>query len=109
MLKYSLGIDLSMETFHACLSVIDFNQQVKVKASRKFSNTVTGFKELCQWIEKHYKQRDIPLIIAMEATEVYYESCALYLVRANYKVAVILPNKPKSICKPLVLRLKPIK
>jgi len=50
MLKYSLGIDVSKKDFHACLSVIDVNQHVKVKASRKFSNNQQGFKELLLWL-----------------------------------------------------------
>ena len=77
MLKYSLGIDISMKIFHVCLSVIDNNQHMKVKASRKFSNTATGCKELCDWVEKNYKQKDIPLQIVMEATGLYYEQCAM--------------------------------
>ncbi len=57
MIKYSLGIDISMKIFHACLSVIDTQQQVKIKATRKFDNNASGFKELQYWIQKHYKQQ----------------------------------------------------
>lgn len=45
MIKYSLGVDISMKSFHACLSIIDDQQQVKVKASRKFTNNAAGFKD----------------------------------------------------------------
>src|SRR5687767_5058348 len=96
MIKYSLGIDISMKMFYACLSVIDSQQQIKVKASRKFANNVTGFKELQGWIEKHYKQKDIPLQIVMEATGVYYEQCAMYLFKKGFTVIVVLPNKAKK-------------
>lgn len=71
MVKYSLGIDMSFKSFHACLSAIGHDQQVKVKASTTFSNNEEGFKLLINWINKHYKQKDLPLVIMMEATGVY--------------------------------------
>ncbi len=106
MIKYSLGIDISMKMFHACLSVIDDKQQVRVKSSKKFSNNVTGFKELWWWIEKHYKQKQIPLHIIMEATGVYYEHCALYLFKQGFTLAVVLPNKAKKYLQATGLKSK---
>ena len=96
MIKYSLGIDVSMKLFHACLSVIDMQQQVKVKALRKFTNNQRGFIELYEWLQKHYKDQDIPLHIVMEATGVYYEQCAMYLYQKGLTVIVVLPNKSKK-------------
>ena|SRR6266496_788245 len=106
MIKYSLGIDISMKMFHVCLSVIDNQQQIKVKASRKFTNNVAGFKELCDWIKKHYKQQDIPLHIIMEATGVYYEQCAMYLYKKGFTVIVVLPNKAKKYLQATGLKSK---
>src|ERR1044071_2601656 len=96
MLKYSLGLDISSKSFHACLSLIDQDQQVKVKASTTFSNNEEGFKLLISWINKFYKQTDLPLLIVMEASGVYYEKCALTLFLAGYKVSVVLPNVAKK-------------
>jgi len=95
-----------MKTFQACLSVIDNQQQVKVKASRKFTNNLTGFKELHTWIMKHYKQQDIPLQIIMEATGVYYEQCAMYLYKKKFTVTVVLPNKAKKYLQATGLKSK---
>jgi transposase len=106
MIKYSLGIDISMKMFHACLSVIDSQQQIKVKASRKFTNNVTGFKEMHEWIEKHYKLKDIPFQIVMEATGVYYEQCAMYLFKNGFTVVVVLPNKAKKYLQATGLKSK---
>jgi transposase len=106
MIKYSVGIDISMKSFHACLSVIDCQQQVKVKASRKFTNNATGFKELQNWIQKQYKQNDIPLQIVMEATGVYYEQSAMYLFKQGFTVAVALPNKAKKYLQSTGLKSK---
>jgi len=106
MLKYSLGIDISKKDFHACLSVIDVNQQVKVKASRKFSNNEQGFKELISWLGNHRKEGRVPLTIVMEATGVYYESCAMFLFKAGLQVAIVLPNKAKKYLQAIGLKTK---
>lgn len=106
MLKYSLGIDVSKKEFHACLSVIDANQQVKVKASRKFVNQQQGFCDLKGWIARHRKEIQIPLAITMEATGVYFEACALFLFKEGYAVSVVLPNKAKQYLKAVGLKTK---
>jgi transposase len=96
MLKYSVGLDISAKTIHACISGIDVAQKVTVKSSCKIDNTLTGFKQLDQWVNKHYRQKDAPLVVNMEATGVYYENCALYLFKGSYSVSVLLPNKAKK-------------
>jgi transposase len=106
MLKYSLGLDISSKKFDACMSVIDMQQTVKVKATSSFTNDILGFKKLNVWIAKHYKAHEVPLTICMEATGVYYECCALFLYQKDYKVAVILPNKAKKYLQSLGLKSK---
>jgi transposase len=106
MLKYSLGIDMSAKDFHCCISSIDEKQVVKVLATSKFYNTLTGFKALDSWIRKHRKDKALRFVIVMEATGVYYENCAYYLSQAGYYVSVVLPNKAKSYLKGLGLKSK---
>ena len=96
MLKYSLGLDISAKTIYACISGIDAAQKVTVKSSCKIANTLAGFKQLDQWVGKHYKQTCVPLVVNMEATGVYYENCALFLFKEGYSVSVLLPNKAKK-------------
>jgi transposase len=106
MLKYSLGIDISKKDFHACLSVIDQAQQVKVKASRKFANQQDGFKELLSWLVNQKKNISVPLVIVMEATGVYYESCAMFFFKAGLQVSIVLPNKAKKYLQAIGLKTK---
>ncbi len=106
MIKYALGIDISMKTFHVCLSTIDLQQHLKVKASSSFTNNVNGFKQLVSWLNRHYKLEQIPLLVAMEATGVYYEQCAMYLVNSGFNVAVVLPNKAKKYLQAMGLKSK---
>lgn len=104
--KYSVGIDISYETFDANFSVIDSDQKVKIIGSHKFENTPNGFA-LCQkWIEKNRKQKDIRLVTTMEATGVYYENCALFLFKKGYTIAVVLPNKAKKYMQSTGLKSK---
>jgi transposase len=96
MLKYSIGIDVSAKDLYVCICVIDALQKVTIKSSCRVANNATGFKTLITWITKHYKNKDVPLVIVMEATGVYYENCALYLNKNGYNVSVLLPNKAKK-------------
>lgn len=106
MLKYSIGLDISSKKINACLSVIDAAQRVSIKSSTTISNTIKGFEQLITWLLKHYKDKEIPLVVCMEATGVYYENCALYLSEKGYKVSVILPNKAKRYLQSLGLKSK---
>jgi transposase len=106
IIKWSLGIDVSLKMLRCCLSSIDESQSVKVKASRKLSNTASGLEELLSWISRHYKDRQAALTITMEATGVYYERCALLLQSKAYRISVILPTKSKRYLQALGLKTK---
>ena len=95
LLKYSVGVDISKEKLDACVSVIDINQRVVVKATRQFDNTLSGFKQFAVWIKKNHKA-NIALVVIMEATGVYYERFALHLSHKGVNVIVVLPNKAKK-------------
>jgi transposase len=66
-LKQSVGFDLSKDKFDACFSIIDTDQKVTIKATRKFANQLKGFQELDQWIAKH-NDPSLPMVYVMEAT-----------------------------------------
>ncbi len=106
MLKYSVGLDVSSKKIDGCISVIDTNQKVIVKSSIVFSNDLKGFKILENWILKHHKEKNIPLVVCMEATGIYYESCALYLFEKKFNVSVVLPNKAKQYFQAIGLKSK---
>lgn len=96
MLKYSVGLDVSSANIHACFSVIDFEQRVKVISSKVIDNCPKGFEALISWVEKCRKIKELPLVIGMEATGIYHEECAYYLHEKEYAVCVILPNYAKK-------------
>ena len=95
LIKYSVGIDVSKDKIHACICEIDSEQKVKIKSSRQFLNSKNDFICLEQWLNKHRKP-DMPLVICMEATGIYYERLAFHLQQKDYLVSVLLPSKAKK-------------
>jgi transposase len=95
LLKYSVGIDISQKDFSACISGIDSEQKVKIKATRKFANTGQGFQDLLVWVDKH-RSEAIAVVFMLEATGVYYENLAWYLFDRERVVIVVVPSKAKK-------------
>jgi len=106
MLKYSVGLDISSKKNDCCFSSIDMGQKVTVQSTVMVPNDPKGFNLLLGWIEKNHRQKEIPLVICMEATGVYYESCALYPFEKGYRISVVLPNKAKKYLQALGLKSK---
>lgn len=104
-LKYGLGIDMAMEKFDACISVIDKQQHVMIRAQCSFSNNKNGFETFILWVTKNTKLA-IPAVYLMEATGIYYEQLAWFLHNKNYSVSVVLPNKAKKYKEALGLKSK---
>lgn len=103
--KYSIGIDISKEDFKACFVVIKSDQTIKVKASRTFSNTLSGFKDFNKWYLKHQKE-DFPLVFVLEATGSYHEQLSWFLYKEGQKLSVVLPNRAKAYMSSLGLKSK---
>ena len=105
-LKYSAGLDIASKKIDICMSVIDSNQRVIIVSSKSFLNTLNGFKDMHEWIVKNHKEKEVPLVLCMEATGVYHENCALYFSERKYKTSIILPNKAKHYLISLGLKSK---
>lgn len=104
-LKYGVGLDISKDMFDACISVIDTEQKITIKATSRFSNSLKGFNNFWQWAKRHLKL-PLPAVYLMEATGVYHEQFAWFLYDKQAKVVVILPNKAKKYKESLGLKSK---
>ncbi len=104
--KYGIGIDISKDSFHACLMAIDASQRLKIRATRKFDNTPKGGNELMSWVDHHRKDCTLPTHYLMEATGVYAESLALQLHQHGAYVCVVLPQKAAYYVKALGIKTK---
>lgn len=104
-IKQVIGIDVSKDTFHVCLGIIDESQSIKVLKQSSFTNNEKGFKQLLSWKQKNYLT-DISLWYVMEATGVYYENLAYFLSEHKERISVLLPNKSKNFAKSLDIKTK---
>ena len=105
-LKHGLGIDMAMEKFDACLSIIDEQQRVIIRAQCSFKNNKKGFETFLTWVVKNTKQFEVPVVYLMEATGIYYEQLAWFLHKQGSSVSVVLPNKAKKYKAALGLKSK---
>lgn len=101
MSKLIIGIDIAKDEFKSCILSEQPSGGSKIKGSRTFDNTLSGYARLLQWVEKRIKPHHDSILYAMEATGVYYENLAYYLHDHNQQVSVLLPNTVKYFAKSL--------
>lgn len=82
-----LGIDISKETFDACLMVEGNLRQ------ERFENVPAGFKKLQRWVNRHATER---VHACMEATGQYGEALADFLFQQGYWISVVNPARIKA-------------
>jgi transposase len=92
-----LGIDLSKDTFHACLL------SSRGEGKKVFPNSPKGFEQLVAWL-KNRQASDVD--ICMEATGAYWETLAYYLHGLEYRVSVVNPARIKAFAQSELLRTK---
>lgn len=103
--KYSVGVDMSKKNYKACVVALNDNQEIKVKASRTFPNTLHGFEHFKGWYSKHLKE-DIPVVFVMEATGSYHEQLTWFLHNEDQSVSIVLPNRAKAYMTSLGIKSK---
>lgn len=104
-IQQNIGIDVSKDSLAVCFSEKLSDQRIRIKGTRKFKNTVLGFKELISWVEKR-RIEDVLFTFTLEATGVYYEELAYFLYNKDYELSVLLPNKSKAYFKSLNIKTK---
>ena len=93
--KYSIGMDMAKRNFKACLCALNDNQEVKVKASSTFDNTLSGYNKFWLWQLKHQKETS-SICFTMESTGSYHEKVAWFLYNKKQVVNIVLPNRAKA-------------
>jgi transposase len=92
ILKQVLGIDVAQKELVVSLGRMDSHLSIECYASKVFSNSQKGFAELVKWVNK-LTEPTIAVRYVMEATGVYHEALAYFLVDQGLEVSVVLPNK----------------
>jgi transposase len=93
-----LGIDLAKKTFDVTLLT-----PAGARHHHTFPNTPTGFRDLWRWVKQHGARS---VRACMEATNVYWESLAQYLVEQDATVHVVNPARIKGYAQSQMLRNK---
>lgn len=92
ILKQSVGIDVAQKELVVSLGRLTENLSAELYASKVFPNTKKGHHALIEWTKK-YSDSSVSLQFVMEATGIYHEALAYFLVDLSFHVVVVLPNK----------------
>jgi transposase len=105
--KQNVGLDISKDDFKACYSGMSSDMEIVKLSSKTFDNTPKGFASFLEWVLQT-NGKDVQQLpgFTMEATGVYYENLAYFLVENGYTVHVVLPNHAKKYGLSLGVRSK---
>ena len=79
----------------------DLNAEIYSK--RVFANRESGFAALVKWLEKQ-TNRSLSVQVVMEATGVYHQKLAYYLIDRGYSPSIVLPNKVSNYMRTLEIK-----
>ena len=97
-IKHAAGIDCGMQELVVSFGLLMINGSFICKLTKAFANTAQGFKQLLHWV-KEISTGDVKLLFVMEATGVYHEKLAYYLIANECRVSIVLPNKVNAFAK----------
>jgi len=104
VLKQSIGIDVSKDTFSCCFGCKDDSSNEHFSKPKSFENSPDGFDEFMNWVNE--QSCSIETWYVMEATGVYYENLAYWLLEQGLSVSVIIPSKVNHYAKTLEIKTK---
>lgn len=103
VIKQVLGIDVAQKELVVCLARMHDDWTAELYAHKTFTNTAKGFEALVQWTRK-LTIPDVSVRYVMEATGVYHECLAYFLVDRGQEVAIVLPNKISNYARSLTIK-----
>jgi len=97
-IKQTAGIDCGMQELVVSFGLLVSNGNFIYRLTKSFVNNINGFKQLLQWINE-ISSKETTVLYVMEATGVYHEKLAYYLIANNCQVSIVLPNKVNAFAK----------
>ena len=98
ILRVAAGLDISKDSIYVCIKYQDDSTHVSIKGTRNFTNTPKGIEALAKYLQKKLLA-NVPHIVVLEATGVYYENIAHYLTDLDYNLTVVLPKRSAYFAK----------
>lgn len=92
VLKQVAGIDVAQKELVITLGRMFEDLTIELFSYKVFKNSDSGIKSLIDWVNNQI-ENTVPVRYVMEATGVYHQKFAYYLVDNGYEVSIILPNK----------------
>jgi transposase len=103
ILKQVAGIDVSQNELVVSIGRLKEDLTKELYSYKVLANTQKGFQELVEWVKKK-TLTEIGVRFVMEATGVYHESLAYYLVDQNQSVSIVMPSKISNYQKTLEIK-----
>lgn len=106
---YSIGCDMSKDTFDICLVAYrPASQHYQVKARTTFDNIAGGWNRLLRWAGRQVPDNADQVRCSLEATGVYHEGLALHVrrQRPQWHLSVVLPSQARCYANSRGLRNK---
>lgn len=103
VLKQVAAIDVAQDELVVCLGKMFDDLILELVSHKTFSNDPKGFSSLIEWVKK-LTDADVVLQYVMEATGVYHESLAYFLVEAGLRVSIVMPNKISNYARTLSVK-----
>ena len=101
MKNQCIGIDCGKQFHVASLGQRKPDGHIQNVSSLKFNNSKSGFIKLNRWIKKNCDEH---AGVVLEATGVYHETLACFLVDHGFYVSVVLPNRARYFAKTLKIK-----
>jgi len=101
--KQVLGVDVAQKELVVTLGRMHEDFSIEFYSYRIFSNKETGFVALLKWLKKN-TLTEMPLRVVLEATGVYHQKFAHFLVDNCIDVSIVLPNKISNYFRTLEIK-----
>ena len=102
-IKQAVGVDVAQDELVCSYGILFEDLSWQIKSRKTFANHNSGFKACLKWVES---MRDVnsEVLFAMEATGVYHEKFAHWLVDMEQKLSIVLPNKISNYMRTLSIK-----
>lgn len=103
VVKQVAGIDVAQKELVVTLGRMLDDFSIELFSYKVFKNNDSGVKLLVDWVNK-LTGYEVPVRYVMEATGVYHQKLAYYLVDNGCEISIVLPNKISNYIRTLELK-----
>jgi len=104
---FFVGIDIASASFTASIGQVIGEKWMIIARPNEFTNTYDGFPSFLHWLGEHGANQQ-NAILCMEATGVYAEALAHFLVANRYPVSIEPPLQVRRAFKPARSKSDPV-